>query len=189
MSEQSTDNYQPPEFVAVGRILRPHGVRGEMRVELLTEFPERFKTLEEVYVAKKGRGKRLAAPQLTAVKGSRTHQNKILLKLGGVDDRNAADLLRGAVLYVPFSEVVPLDDGEFYLFELIDMQVFTDQGEFLGKVAETLETGANDVFVVNGGERGTLLIPDTPEVVTHVDRAERRITVHELPGLFGPVKS
>ena len=97
--------------------------------------------------------------------------------------RDQADAFRGQLIQVPYEDAVPLEDGEFFLFELYGMSVVTDEGEQLGSLKEIIQTGANDVFVVQG-ERGEVLIPDTEEVVLNIDREQRQITVHLIPGLI-----
>ena len=163
----------------IGRIIKPHGVRGDVLVEAFTEVPERFNWLETVYLSKKeGKGLKEAA-----VSSARFHGNRLLLKFKGYDYRDQADALRGQLIQIPREDTIPLEDGEFFLYELYGMTVKTDEGELLGEVSEVIQTGANEVFVVNG-ERGELLIPDTEEVVLNIGREAREITVHIIPGLL-----
>lgn len=168
-----------PGFLIIGRILRPHGVRGEVRVSVHTELPERFEWLEQVYLAQNPDVKH---PKHLAVEGVRLHQDHVLLKLAGIDSRDDADTLRALWLLVPESEGIPLEDGEFYLYHLDNMAVYTDSGEFLGRIVEILETKANDVFVVRG-DAGELLLPDIDEVVKSIDLDAGRMIVHLLSGL------
>jgi 16S rRNA processing protein RimM len=106
----------------------------------------------------------------------------LLLKLGGCDDRTAAELLRGMLVQVPAESAAPLESDEFYQFQIIGLAVETDTGQHLGKVVEVLETGANDVYVVRGPS-GEVLLPAVDEVVREVDPASGRMVVHLLPGL------
>jgi 16S rRNA processing protein RimM len=166
-----------PRFLLIGEVMKPHGVRGEVRVMPHTDVPERFTWLEIVYLGEKN-------PQPVAVETVRLHQNLVLLKLVGYDDRDAADSLRGQWLQVPMEEAIPLEEGEYYLFQLIGLAVYSDEGEHLGELTQVLETGANNVFVVSGGERD-ILLPDTDEVIVEIDFENGRLTAHLLPGLLG----
>jgi 16S rRNA processing protein RimM len=169
-----------PCYLLVGRVLRPHGVRGELRIEIITDYPERLAQHAHFYLAHPGSP---AAVQRYSVEGMRFHREVLLLKLSGCDDRNAADELRGMLVQIPVEEAVPLEEGEYYLFQLIGVQVETEQGERLGQVVEVIETGANDVYVVRG-PRGEVLLPAVDEVVLELDLESKRMVVRPLPGML-----
>ena len=172
----SVDDSAEPYFLIIGRALKPHGVRGEIRVEPHTDAPERFTWLETVYVGE-------VDPQPLAVESARFHGGLVLLKLSGIDDREAAGKLRGQWLQVPLTEAIPLEEGEYFLYQLEGLAVFTDAGDRLGELVQVIETGANHVFVVRS-ESGDILLPDTAEVVQAIDFENGRMTVHLLPGLL-----
>ncbi len=171
----SADGAAEPRFLVIGQVGKPHGVRGEVRVQPYTEQPERFTWLKMVYLGD-------ISPQPVVVESARLHQGMVLLKLAGYDDRTMAETLRGVWLQVPEEEALPLEEGEYYLYQLIDLRVYREDGHYLGLLVDVLETGANNVFVVEG-EQGELLLPDTAEVVREIDFANGRMTVHLLPGL------
>lgn len=162
-------------FLVIGQVSKPHGVRGEVRVQPHTDLPERFTWLETVYVGEDD-------PQPVAVESVRFHQGVVLLKLAGYDDREAVQTLRGEWLLVPEAEGIPLEEGEYYLYQLEGLRVYSETGEYLGKLITVLETGANNVFVVEG-ESGEILLPDTKEVIQAIDFENGCMTVHLLPGL------
>lgn len=170
-----------PRYLLLGEILRPHGVRGEVRMRVLTDFPERISTLEAVYV---GRGP--ASPDVTRyrVKHMRMHQAYGLLKLDGVNDRNQAELLRDLFVMVPIEHAVPLEEGEFYLFQLIGLRVQTAAGETLGVLSDVIETGANDVYVVDSPTYGEILLPAIDDVIVHTDIAAGVMIVNLIEGLL-----
>ena len=165
-----------PHFLAVGRISKPHGVQGEVRVELMTDHPERFEWLKAIYVGEHN-------PRLVPIESVRYHQEVVLLKLEGYPTRTEAELLRGELLQVPKSEAVPLEEGEYFLYQLIGVEVYTELGKYLGRLTEILETGANNVFVVEG-EESQYLLPDIPDVVREVDIDNGRLVIHPMPGLI-----
>lgn len=162
--------------MAVGRISKPHGVQGEVRVELLTDVPERFEWLDTIYVGE-------ANPRPVGIESVRYHQGVVLLKLTGYPTRTEAETLRGELLQVPESEAVPLAEGEYFLYQLVGLQVFTEEGMLVGRLSQVLETGANNVFVVDGPHRQHL-IPDIPDVVREIDIEAGRLVIFPMPGLI-----
>ncbi len=165
-----------PKYLLLGEVLRPHGVRGELRVRLLTDYPERIKSLGEVFVGVSPES------QVTAyrVEQMRFNQGYGLFKLHGVDDRDAADQFRTLFIMVDIEHAVPLGDDEVYLYELIGLHVKTTDGRLLGELVDVLETGANDVYIVQGSLYGEVLIPVTDETILETD-LEQRIMLVKLP--------
>ena len=176
MQQGSTDSVEP-RFLTIGRVRKPHGVRGDVRVEPLTDLPERFTWLETVWVGDKD-------PQPVAVESARLHGGLVLLKLTGYDGREEAKALNGQWLQVPESEAIPLAEGEYFLYQLEGLAVYTDEGEHLGELTQVMETGANNVFVVKRVGAKDVLLPDTDEVVREIDFENGRMIVHLLPGLL-----
>ena len=169
-----------PRFLAVGHVVGVHGVRGELKVEILTAGSHRFRLLERVYVGIEGQ-----EPVAWSVEGYRLHKGYALLKLSQCDDRNTAEMLRGQLIQVPADEAIPLDEGEYYEHQIVGLEVWTVAGEHLGEVAEILYTGANDVYVVRGPGPGRreILIPAIKGVVLEIDLASGRLVVELLEGL------
>ncbi len=163
----------------IGRIARAHGVRGELRVEVLTELPERLTWLERVYLSRDPDDEE---PEAVTVTNVRFHKGQALVTLTGTTSREAAEELRSSYLLVPIAEAIPLEEDEYYYYQLEGLEVVSDEGERLGTIREVLETGANQVFVVDG-PAGELLLPNTEEVVLEVDLEAGRMTVHLLAGL------
>lgn len=172
-------NTPEPRYLVVGRVLRPHGVRGELRVEVITGFPERLGQHDYFYLAHPDSPEDVRCYPSEEM---RQHKGAVLLKLAGCDDRNEAELLRDMLVQIPIEEAVPLEDGEYYQFQIVGVRVETESGEWLGQVAEVLETGANDVYLVRG-PRGEVLLPAITDVVRELDMEERRMVVRLLPGM------
>jgi 16S rRNA processing protein RimM len=164
------------DYLAIGRITRPHGVRGEVRVAVYTDLPERFTWLKSVFVGEEN-------PRAVGVEKVRLHKDQVILKLAGYESRDGAETLRGQLLQVLEGEAIPLEEGEYFLYQLVGLAVYSDEGEHLGELVDLLETRANTVFVVKG-PRGEILLPDTAEVVQEIDFESGRMTVHLLPGLL-----
>jgi 16S rRNA processing protein RimM len=138
-------------------------------------FPERFGRLKRLFLG----GDRRPA----TVRGTRPHQEHILLRLDSITDRTAAAELRGTYLYVPESEAVALPPGEYFVHQIVGLTVVTLGGETLGTIAEVLHTGSNDVYVVRDNGR-EILLPATKEVVREIDLEAQIMRVELLPGLL-----
>lgn len=180
-SSSVADDRTGPAFLLLGEVLRPHGLRGELKVRLLTDYPERIDGMARIYLAPEVRSQDARAWK---VEHMRMHQRHGLLKLDGVDDRDTADLLRDLKLLVPVEEAVPLEEGEFYLFQLLGLRVITAEGCELGTIRDVIETGANDVYVVNGAGHGEILIPATAETILETNVAGGFLLVQLPDGLL-----
>lgn len=170
-----------PAFLVLGRVLRPHGVRGELRMSILSDHPERLPELETVYL---GQGADDPAPRAYRLESVRFHMGYALLQLEGVVDRNEAELLRAKIVLVDVRDVVPLEDDEYYLYQLIGMRVQSRSGELVGIIREVFETGANDVYVLDHPEHGEILFPAHDQTVVEMDFATGVITVDVPDGLI-----
>ncbi len=156
--------------VVVGRVVAASGVRGEVRVEVLSDVPHRYAPESVLYVD--GRA--------FHVQKRRIGPSGMVVKFEGVDTRDAAESLRGLLLCVPEAEVPTAAEGTYYHYQLLGARVISVDGEDLGEVTEILETGANDVYVVSG-PRGEILVPAIAGVVVSVDVRGGRVVV-DLPG-------
>lgn len=158
--------------MAVGFVRALFGLRGELAVEVLTDFPERFRPGARLFV----RGREFE------VYNARSHRSGLLIELLGVQSRLQAERLCGCLIEVPEEELAPLGEGEFYRFQIVGLAVFDREGQPLGRVAEVLETGANDVYIVRD-DGGDLLVPAIDSVVLEVDVPAGRMVVDLPEGL------
>ena len=163
-----------PLYLSVGFLRRPHGLKGEIIMDLHTDFPERMKNGRELFVGDKHK------PMILA--NVRPHQKGLLVKFKNVDTPEDAGLFRNQWVYVQTKDV-PLPDGEYYKHELIGLKVVDENGTPLGELAEILETGANDVYVVRDDSGRELLLPNIPSVILDLDVGRGLIRVHLLEGL------
>ncbi|WP_408954576.1 ribosome maturation factor RimM [Natroniella sp. ANB-PHB2] len=165
------------ELITIGQITRHQGNKGEARVIPLTDYPERFEYLERVYLVKNNGTK-----EEVMVEGIWYHKQFIILKFAGIDDIGEIMAYKNYYLQIPKAETVDLPENNYYLYDIIGLEVYTVQGEYLGQVEEVLETGANDVYVVSKGN-DEILIPATLEVVIEIDLNNERMEVKLPPGL------
>lgn len=160
------------DYFELGRVLKPQGIRGEIKIEAYTDDMNRFADLPHVYLEAGGQYAK------TFVEKARTDYKAAYLKLEGIDDRDAAEALRGRYLYIDRENAAPLPEGAYYIKDLIGLDVIAG-GEKLGILKDILQPGAADVYVVtlNGG--GTCMFPSVPGVFVEKDVAGGRLVVDE----------
>lgn len=163
-------------YLAIGFLRRPHGLQGELIMDLHTDFPERIKAERKVYIGDDHEPFTIAA--------ARAHGNAMLIKLRGFDSPETAGRFRNQWMRVKSSEVPALPEGRYYKHELIGAIVVTDDGETLGELREILETGANDVYVVRRDGGKEILLPAIPDVILEINIREKTIKAHLIDGLL-----
>ncbi len=163
------------ELYAIGVIINPHGRWGKLKIHPLTDFPERFHQLEEVYLVKDEQKRSFQIRRVSL------HEGYILLMLHGVQNRDEAKRLKDFYLMIPKDELVSLPANHYFFHEIVGLLVTTDSGERLGRVVDIIRTGSNDVYVVQGEKE--VLIPAIKDVVQEVDLEEGILRVHLLEGL------
>jgi len=170
----------PGDLLAVGRILRPHGIRGALVIESLTDWPGRFVSGAKMLL-EKGPGDHTEVTILTAA----PHGGRLLVTLEGLEDRDAAGELRGLFLEVPACEAAPLAEGEFWAHDLVDMAVVDTSGTELGRVIEVFCRQAQDLIVAKAADDTEFSVPLVSEFVKEVSMTGKTITV-DLPEGMGP---
>jgi 16S rRNA processing protein RimM len=150
--------------MVIGEVTGPFGVRGEMKVSPLTDFPERYKVLKQVYLGVDRKG--------YLVTQSRIHQGRILLKVQGIDMPEQVSALGHVDISIPRAEAVSLPEGSYFLNELIGVRVRTSDDRDIGPITDVLRTGSNDVWVVGQGKQ-SVLIPAIADAVQELNVAEK----------------
>lgn len=165
-------------FLIVGQIVAPFGVNGELKVRLYTDFPEQFASRRKFYLRNQHDVRRLFA-----LKRIRFHKNHGLFSFDGISTKEEAETFRGSYVEIQSREAALLRKNQFFIFEILGMHVFSQDGSFLGVVSEILKTGANDVYVVKPREKdgAEFLIPAISSVVKFVDINARRMEVQISP--------
>lgn len=161
--------------IVIGKVLAPFGIRGEVKVLVLTDFPARFAVGNALTLRSAG-----GEIRRTVIETSREHKGGLVLRLSGVETRDDVEALRDAEMVIDESELSDLEPDSFYVFDMIGLKVVTDDGREQGEVVEVLQGGANDVYVTSTG----LCIPALKEVVSEVDLDKGRMIIHPVPGLL-----
>ena len=161
------------EFITIGQILAPWGVKGKLKVEVVTDFPERFTPQARIYINR----------QAMTIDSTEWYKGKVIIKLNTVDSIEEAQKLRGQPIEIPHSQLHPLPEGQYYHFQLIGLEVWTTQGELLGNITEILTAESNDSYVVHG-TKGEILIPAIEDVVKSIDLNKGQMVIEPIEGLL-----
>lgn len=177
------------DYLQVGVIANTHGVRGEVKVFPTTDDPARFKKLKKVIL---DTGKEQLGLTITQVKFSK---NMVLLKFRDFDNINDVEQYKGKGLFVTREQAVACGEDEYFIADLIGMEVKAEDGQLLGELTDVIQTGANDVYVVQvredspyaprvAGKKKELLLPAIKDCILVVDMGQREMQVHVMPGLL-----
>jgi 16S rRNA processing protein rimM len=161
----------------VGTYVNTHGIKGEIKVYPHTDDVTRFSDLESILLDTRDG---LISYDIESVK---YFKNMAIIKLAGIDNINDIEKYKGSDIYITRAQAVPLEEGEYFLCDIIDAEVISDDAEKIGTVKEVLQTGANDVYVVGREGAKDLLIPVIPSCVLDINTDEKRVIVHLIPGL------
>ena len=164
-----------PVYLTVGFLRRPHGVHGEIVMDMHTDFPERMISGRKLLVGEEYKPMTLA--------GARPHQKGMIVKFKGIETPEEAGQFRNQWVYIRTKDAPKLPEGQVYQHELIGFQVVDENENRLGELLEILETGANNVYVVKDESGRELLLPAIPSVVLDIDLERRVMRVHVLEGL------
>ena len=166
------------EYIEAGEIVNTHGVRGEVKVFPTTDDANRFKKLKKVILDTGMEKKELE------IQGVKFFKQFVILKFKGIDNINDIEKYKGKSLYVTRENAVKLKKDEYFIADLIDMQVVLEDGTLLGILTDVMKTGANDVYCVESEKYGEVLLPAIGECILDVDVEGRKMTVHLMPGLI-----
>ncbi len=162
-----------PEFITIGKILAPWGTKGKLKVEVATDFPQRFAPSAKVYVNQ----------QPMTIDSTEWHKGKAIIKLNTIDSIEDAEKLPGQLVEIHHSQLHPLPEGQHYHFQLIGLEVWTTQGELLGNITEILTAPSNDNYVVSGA-KGEILIPAIEDVIKSIDLNKGCLVIEPIEGLL-----
>lgn len=166
------------DFLKVGVITTTHGVRGEVKVYPTTDEPERFLELDHVLL---DTGKEFRDLE---IKNVRFFKNLVILKFKGIDNINDIEKYKGHDLWIPREEGQELDEDEYYIADLLGLRVMLDDGTEFGTLKNVMETGANDVYIINTNAYGEVLVPAIRECIQDIDLEKNTMTIHLMKGLI-----
>ena len=162
----------------VGVISSTHGVRGEVKVFPTTDDATRFKKLKQVYL---DTGKE---QMLLEIQGVKFFKQFVILKFKGIDNINDIEKYKGRSLFVERKDAVPLEEDEYYIADMLGMSVYTEDGARFGTLKDVMETGANDVYIIDSDDHGEILVPAIKQCILSVDVEADRMVIHLMDGLI-----
>ena len=162
----------------VGVISSTHGIRGEVKVFPTTDDVNRFKKLKKVYLETE---KEQIPLEVQSVK---FFKQFAILKFKGIDNINDIEMYKGKSLLVDREDAVPLEENEYYIADMIGMEVYTEDGKKFGILKDVMETGANDVYIIDSEKHGEILVPAIKQCILCVDMEQNRIEIHLMDGLI-----
>ena len=165
------------QFLQVGVISSTHGIRGEVKVFPTTDDPARFKKLKKVLL---DTGKERLELEIQSVK---FFKQFVIVKFRGIDNMNDIEKYKGKSLMVPREDAVQLEEDEYYIADLIGMEVYTDGGRF-GTLKDVMETGANEVYIIDSDEHGEVLVPAIHDCILDVDVEKQTMKIRLMDGLI-----
>lgn len=176
-NESGSSNHSEPDFLAVGKLRRPHGVHGEILLTLWTQIPGIVKPGVEVYVGYDHKA--------VHINNVRRHKNDLIISFDEFQIREEVGLLSNQILQINKRSLPALDDDEYYLHQIIGMSVVNEEDDsILGTVSQILETGANDVYIVRTQDGKEIMIPAIEEVIRVIDIEKKTLWIRLLPGLL-----
>lgn len=161
MNNQGSLQTSEPEFICIGKIHRAHGIRGDVVMDPMTDFPERIRRGKTVYV-----GDSYQALTIARVRDKAPY---LLIGFKEIEDETAASAFRNTYVFVKTADLPKLPDGEYYFHQLIGLEAISVNGEHVGILSEILETGANDVYVIKKDDGTEELVPDVPQFIRLID--------------------
>ena len=165
-------------MLQVGVITQTHGVRGEVKVFPTTDDVNRFKKLKQVIL---DTGKETMPLEIQSVK---FFKQFVILQFKGIDNINDIEKYKRCSLYVTREHAVPLEEDEYFIADMIGMEVCTEDGNIFGTLKDVIETGANDVYVIESAEHGEVLVPAIKECIRSVDIEKGQMMIHLMDGLI-----
>ncbi|HID39682.1 MAG TPA: 16S rRNA processing protein RimM [Calditrichaeota bacterium] len=162
----------------VGKVLKPQGIKGEVKAQVITSIPEHFTELKQLYINEDDRW------QALLVESVRLTGRFVYIKFAGIHSRNEAEKLRDRELFIEQNDLLPLENDAFYIHDLIGLNVENESGQRLGTITDVESYPANDVYVVSSAGGDEYLIPAIIDVVLHVDLQTRKMVIREMEGLL-----
>ena len=166
------------EYLEIGQVVNIFGIKGMIKVKPFTENIKRFDKLTKIYIKKKNTEKEYEIEEV------KYHKNMVLIKLKGIDTVEEAEKLRDGYLQVDRKDEEPLEEGTYYIVDMIGLEVYTDDGNILGKLEDIYNTGSNDIYVVKNEQGKQILLPAISEVIQKIDMENKKIIVHLIEGLI-----
>ena len=164
-------------YLEIGQIVNTHGIKGMIKVKPFTDDIKEFEYFKKIYIENKSGKKEYKIDEV------KYNKNMVILKLNGIDKIEEAEKLRNSYIIISREDDVPLKENEYYIVDLLGLEVFTDEGILLGNIDDIFNTGSNDIYVVKDELGKQILLPAISEVIKKIDIENKKIIVHLIEGL------
>ncbi len=165
------------KYLEIGQIVNTFGIKGMVKVKPFTDDIRRFDRLKKVYIKKQN------VKEEYEIEKVKYHKEMVLIKFKGIENPEQANLLRNNYLIIDRKNEEPLEEGRYYIVDMIGLEVYTEEGELIGNLEDIFNTGSNDIYVVKNELGKQILLPAIKEVIKKVDIENKKIIVHLIPGL------
>lgn len=167
------------KYLEIGQIVNTFGIKGMVKVKPFTDdIKKRFDNLKKVYIQNKNDRKEYEIEEV------KYHKEMVLIKFKGIDNPEDANLLRNYYLVVDRNDEEPLEEGTYYIVDMIGLEVYTDKGEKIGTLDDVFNSGSSDIYVVKNELGKQILLPAIEDVIKKIDMEQRKMIVHLIPGLI-----
>lgn len=166
------------KYLEIGQIVNTFGIKGMVKVKPFTDDITRFDRLKKVYIKSKN------VKEEYEIEEVKYHKNMVLIKFKGIENPEQANLLRDTYLMIDRENEEPLQEGTYYIVDMIGLEVYTEEGELLGKLEDIFNTGSNDIYVVKDELGKQILLPAISDVIKQIDMENGKIIVHLISGLI-----
>ncbi len=163
---------------SVGKIVKPQGIKGEVKAEIITSFPEHFFELDELFIDVNGK------LQAYSVESVRISDRFVFIKFSDVHTRNDAERLRNKSLLIPENELLALGEDEFYIHNLIGMEAVDEDGLLLGQISDVVQNESGDIYILKNSDNNEILIPAVKDFIREINQDEKRIVIRVIDGLL-----
>ena len=166
------------KYLEIGQIVNTFGIKGMVKIKPFTDDIRIFDKLEKIYIENKKSRKEYVIEEV------KYHKNMVLMKLKGIDTPEDANLLRQSYLLIDRDKEEPLEEGTYYIVDLLGLEVYTDEDKLLGTVQDIFNTGSTDIYIVKDEQGKQVLLPGISEVIKEINLEDKKIIVHLIPGLI-----
>ena len=161
----------------IGYVVKPHGIKGEVKVQPISPDPDRFYQLKKVFL-------RMNVIQAYSIQKTRISNRFVFLKLSGVDSRNDAEILRDCEILIEKEDLIDLPSDSYFIHDLIGCEMITEEDKIVGNVVDILQMASNDVYVVNDDSGKEILVPAIKDVIKKIDIKRKKIRIHLFEGII-----
>lgn len=184
-AEPEVPFFEKPDYLVIAEVATPFGLRGAVKATILTDFPDRFDVLDEVFIAPPGADPHAPRERRGLLSVRPQNDRQVIIRFEGITKIEQAEPLRGYTIAIPVTEAMPLPEGEYYIYQIIGLEVYSTEGQYVGKVVNVERLPASDIYSVRGPlSPKDVLIPAVKDIVKEINLEANRMTIELLEGFI-----